>query len=196
MRQWSARCVGAIAFLLAGVPALPAGPRHVSMVPWKVIHRGEAPKAAPLSVFWIPASRDELRRSELLTSDELTSYAAHCVAMQVVRPDDDALIEKLDAEELPVAILVDEEGRELGRVAHERGALRAREVEELVREALDDRGAAADALLDEARDRAEAGEMEQATRLYEKVAAQRCLCPRQGKHAQRALRKLNAAEND
>ena len=43
---------------------------------------------APLAVYWLPSTREELRRSELLVSDELTSFAELCVAMRVIRPDD------------------------------------------------------------------------------------------------------------
>src|SRR5687768_9771012 len=85
--RW-ARSIAMVALFAAGVDALPDGQRHVSLVPWKVLERGEAVDA-PLVLFWIPSSAGEMRRSPLLTSDELTRYSARCVAMRVVRFDDD-----------------------------------------------------------------------------------------------------------
>lgn len=192
MRQYFARLLAAIAVLFVGIPAMPSGTRHVSFVPWRVIAVGDEAVTAPLVLYWVPASREELRRSELLHSNALTHFSSRCVAMQVVRPDDRARIETLSLEpaELPAVVLVDANGREIARLQQERGALRVREVEELVRIELDTRSNAAEALLDTARAKAEAGDLEGAATLYREVWDQRCTCPRQGRDAQRALKKL------
>jgi hypothetical protein len=183
--RW-ARCIAFLAVMAAGAIALADGVRHVSLVPWKVIDPGETVEA-PLVLFWVPASRDELRRSPLLTSNELTLYSSRCVAMRVVRANDVARLTKLQVEgELPVAVLADRAGRVLGT----RVALSVSEVEELVREELETRTANADALLDEARELADDGELDAAQELYREVFDARCLCPRQGKVAQKALRRL------
>ena len=188
MRSSSARVLFAVV-VLAGASA-PAGNRPASFVPWKVLKVGAKPASAPLSVFWIPASHDDFRRSELLRSDELTMYSSQCVAMQVVTPEDDERLAKLGAEKLPLVVLFDGEGRELGRVVPERGRVRVEEVETLVRSELDERETAAEQILDEARAKAEAGETSAAIALYSRVWEQRCTCPRQAKDAQRALKKL------
>jgi hypothetical protein len=180
--RW-ARCIAFIAVVAAGVTVL-------SLVPWKVIEPGETVDA-PLVLFWVPSSGDELRRSPLLTSDELTLYSSRCVAMRVVRVDDGARLAKLQIEaELPVAVLADRAGHVVATVEAERGVLSVGEVEELVREELETRTANAETLLDEARRRADDGELESAQELYREVWDARCLCPRQGKVAQKALRKL------
>lgn len=183
-------CVlAALAFVLAGAE-LPAGEVHVSLVPWKVL----APRDtvdAPLVLFWIPASPDELRRSPLLTSDELTLYSSRCVAMRVVRVDDRARMTRLAPEnEIPVAVLTDRKGEILGHIAGEDGYLPVSEVESLVRDELERRAGEAEALLDRAREHAEANEIAAATELYERVWEARCMCPRQGRDAKRALKKL------
>ena len=184
------RCIVLIAMVAAGAAALAGENGHVSLVPWKVVEPGESVDA-PLVLFWIPASRDELRRSPLLTSHELTLYSSRCVAMRVVRSDDDVRLAKLSIEgELPVAVLTDRAGHVIATVEGDRGALSVSEVEELVRHELETRTANADALLDEAQRRAGDGDVDSAQVLYREVWDARCLCPRQGKVAQKALRKL------
>ena len=191
--RW-ARCIAFIAVMAAGGFAPSAGERHVSLVPWKVIEPGESVDA-PLILYWVPASPDDLRRSPLLTSDELTLYSSRCVAMRVVRVDDGARLATLSVDgELPVAVLADGTGRVIAVVEGERGALSVIEVEELVREELETRTASADTLLDEARRHAAEGDVDAAQELYREVWNARCLCPRQGKAAQKALRRLAKKE--
>jgi hypothetical protein len=184
------RCIAFLALVAAGGFALSADERHVSLVPWKVIEPGESVEA-PLVLYWVPASPDDVRRSPLLTSHELTLYSARCVAMRVVRVDDGTRLAKLEVDgELPVAVLADSTGRVIATVTGERGTLALAEVEELVREELETRMANADTLLDEARRRLDDGDPEAAQELYREVWDARCLCPRQGKVAQKALRRL------
>ena len=189
--RW-ARWIVAVALALTGVNALPDDARHVSLVPWKVLEPGEELRT-PLVLLWIPASPDEVRHSELLTSDQLTLYSSQCVGMRVVRFDDTTMLAKLDVDgSLPVAILVDDKGGVVARVDNEQGTLMADDVEEMVREELDRRVSEADALLDDARQKADAGDVEDAISLYRTVWDRRCMCPRQAKDAQRALKKLKA----
>lgn len=186
----TARVAAALAFLASGVQLLPAGETHVSLVPWKVLAHEDVVDA-PLVLFWVPASPDEVRRSPLLTSEELTLYSSRCVAMRVVRVDDRARLARLEVEdEVPVAILTTREGEIVGQVEGNGGRLSVSEVEELVREELDRRAAEADALLDRARERAAAHETEAAVAIYRSVWESRCTCPRQGKDAGRALKKF------
>jgi hypothetical protein len=193
MRQWFAWSVTMLAIALIGAAPAPDEQTHVVFVPWKVLRPGTALPRSPLLLFWIPASRQELRRSELLTSEELARYAAQCVAMVVVQPDDHVRIASLRIDgKLPMVLLADADGAVLARLESESGDLPAAEVETMVREALDARSAHFDALLDDAKEKAASGETEAAIILYRKVWEQRCTCPRQGKDAQRALRKLGS----
>jgi hypothetical protein len=192
MMQRYARWAIAFALTITGVDAVPGDIPHVSMVPWKIIGpRDEV--HAPLVLFWIPASREEVRHSELLTSDELTLYSSQCVAMRVVRFDDGPMLAKLDVEgELPAAVLADGGGHVIARVDADGGTLAVDDVEEMVREELDRRVTEADALLDDAREKADAGATDEAITLYRAVWERRCVCPRQARDAQRALKKLKA----
>ena len=176
-----------IAIVLTGAFALAGNASHPSLVPWRVVEPGAEPESAPLMLFWVPSSREDLRRSRLLQSDELTLYSSQCVAMRIVRLDDHALLERLDVRgDLPVVVLTDGEGHVLSRG----DASSVAEVEDMVREELQDRANAAELLLDEARERAEEGDVGTAIEMYRRVFSQRCECPRQGKAASRALRRL------
>ncbi len=191
MRRWT-QWAAALTLVLTGMDALPGENPHVSLVPWKLLESGQEIRA-PLIVYWIPASRDELRRSELLTSDELTLYSSQCVAMRVVRFDDWTTLDKLGVEgALPVVVLTNAEGEVIARVEGDQGMLLVEDVEDMVRDEIDRRATEAEAVLDEAREKADAGETEAAISLYRSVWDGRCLCPRQGRDAQRALKKLKA----
>jgi len=189
-----ARVVATVALLCCGADALPAGEAYVALVPWRVLEP-ESKVDAPLALFWIPASVEELRHSELLTSDDLTLFSSQCVAMRVVRLNDDARLTSLAADvQLPVAVLADGHGNIVGRVESEDGVLSVTEVEDLVRAELDHRVAETEAKLDRARERAEANDLEAAASLYRSVWDERCLCPRQGRAAGKALRRLRRGE--
>lgn len=179
-----------IALLLHGADALPAGEAYAALVPWRVVEPQTAVDA-PLALFWIPASADELRRSAMLTSDDLTLFSSQCVAMRVVRLNDGArLVALAEGAEPPLAVLTDRAGHVLGRVTGEHGALSVAEVEDLVRTELDRRAAENDAMLDRARARAEANDVDGAATLYRSVWEARCTCPRQGREAKKGLRRI------
>ena len=189
MLHW-ARLVALVASIAAGPHALPDGRGLAPLVPWKVLESDEV-LTAPLVLFWIPSSPDAMRRSTMLTSDSLMLFSARCVAMRVVRFDDDTRLAKLEVEEeLPMAVLTDGRGRILGSVKSTYGRLSVADVEELVRNELSEREAQSETLLDEARELTERGDVDAALELYEKVVEARCLCPRQAKAAQKALRRL------
>ena len=185
MRRFFARSLAAVAIALFALAAQPTEP--VWFVPWKVLNPGDAPPHAQLFLYWFPASRDDMRHSELLTSRTLTLYSSQCVAMYVVRPDDFERIAKLGANGRgPVVLLLDGDGREVTHIDSEAGALRIATVEKIVRDEMRSREDAADKLLDDAR----AKEKDAAITMYRRVWDQRCLFPRQARTAARALHKL------
>ena len=184
-----ARLSAAFALLFRGAYAL-AGEAYVALVPWQVVEPA-AEVDAPLALFWIPASADELRRSAMLTSDDLTLFSSQCVAMRVVQLNDVDRIAELSVDaELPVAVLTNRAGEVVGRVDSEHGVLSVAEVEDLVRDELGRRAAVQEAVLDRARERAEADDVDGAVALYRSVWEERCVCPRQARDARKALRKL------
>ncbi len=176
-----------IAIALNAPDVRAGGESHPSLVPWKVLEPGAAREPSPLTLFWIPSSRDEIRRSELLLSDELTLFSSQCVAMRIVRLDDRETLESLGVEELPAVVLIDARGQVIERVE---APLRLADVESIVREELDRRAEAAEAKLDEAADKADDGDVEGARAMYRQVWDQRCVCPRQAKAALRAMKRM------
>ena len=169
----------------------------VSFVPWKVIVPGDSPARAPLTLYWIPASRDDFKHSEMLFSRPLTSYASQCVSMQVIRADDAVMIGKLGVSgALPIAVLLDGDGKQLGKVDNDRGALNVAAVEKLVRDQLRAREANLDAKLDDARKKATAGDRDSAVAAYRSIWELRCVFPRKGREAERELKKMGVAVAD
>ncbi|HEX9160981.1 MAG TPA: hypothetical protein VF980_04670 [Thermoanaerobaculia bacterium] len=187
--RWPIRVTGMVALALLAGPAFAAGPQ-VPFVPWKVLERGAEPAQKAFLLFWIPASPEQMRRSELITSTRLTAYSSRCIGMHVVRADDSPMLEKLQAgKALPLAVLV-AEGKEIARVIGDTGVLSANSVEAMVRNAFDTREATLNAMLDQAGSKAASGDSAAAIALYKQVAAQQCAFPRQARTAQRSLRRL------
>jgi len=168
-----------------------AAPSDVAFVPWKIHHAGEALPASPLVLYWVPASGDDFRRSDLLTSRTLASYAAQCVALEVVTSDDAAMLAKLSIDgPLPAAVLVDAWGVVVGRIAGNKGLLRASDVEKMMHDAIRAREESLNADLDDAPKKISAGNREVAVAIYRRVWMQRCVFPRHGREAERAMKKL------
>jgi hypothetical protein len=194
MRVERVRLATAIALVFAAAVAAADdlnGP--VSFVPWKVLIPGDTPRKAQLTLFWIPASAGDFKHSDLLFSRALTGYASQCVAMHVIRTDDAAMIAKLRVSgSLPVAVLVDGDGKELGKVGSDRGALRVGDVERLVRDQLRSLDATFGAQLDIARKKAAAGDRDAAVSTYRSIWDRRCVAPRRGREAEKELKKLGA----
>jgi hypothetical protein len=188
------RLTGMVAFALLLSVLLLGAPAQTVFVPWKVLDPGVQPANKAFLLFWVPASADDMRHSDLITSQRLTLYAGRCIGMCVVRTDDASTLEKLQAGEgHPLAILV-EGGKEVGRVVSDAGVLSAGAVESMVRQAFDTREASLNATLDRAGASAEAGDKAAAIELYRQVAAQACAFPRLAKTAQRALRRLGVKD--
>lgn len=184
--QIAARAAGAAAFLLAVLVPLLGAAERIWFVPWKVLDAGQPPDDGLFVVYWIPRSPDDLKRSDLVTSRTLAVYSARCVAMHVVRVDDEERLQRFGRPDLPVALVADGD-REIERV---NGSMRASDVEAMVRAEFDTREAEANEALDVARECLRNGERQRAAALYERVARQRCSFPRQAKEAAKALRRL------
>ncbi|MEA2328891.1 MAG: hypothetical protein QOE68_3850 [Thermoanaerobaculia bacterium] len=181
------------ALLLAVVSLLFSAvvPSDVAFVPWKIHRVAEGLPSSPLVLYWVPASADDFRHSDLLTSRALASYAAQCVALEVVTSDDAAMVAKLAIDgPLPAAVLVDAWGVVVGRVLGSKGLLRASEVEKMMRDAMRTREESLNADLDAAPKKISAGDRESGVAIYRRVWMQRCLFPRHGREAERAMKKL------
>jgi hypothetical protein len=159
------------------------------LVPWKFLAIGAEPVKGLVVVYWLPASLDEVKRSPLLSSQALLEDATRCVELNIVVPGDAATIEKLSATgKLPMALIIDKDGRVIRQVNNTRGVLRPQSVEQMVSEELSARDDGVFRDLTEAKKSASAGEKERAIDLYKKIWDDRCLYPLVGAEAQHALK--------
>src|SRR4051794_34244338 len=149
MRLLRALPLAVVSLLIAAAASSTAS--DVAFVPWKIHRAGDERPSAPLVLYWVPASADDFRHSDLLTSRALASYVAQCVAVEVVTAVDVAMLETLEIEgPLPAAVLVDGWGVVVGRVSGEKGLLRASDVEKMMRDGIRAREEALNADLDDA----------------------------------------------
>jgi hypothetical protein len=167
------------------------------LVPWKFLSKGGELVKGPIVLYWLPASTEEIKRSPLLTSQGLREATARCIGFEIVVPDDTMTIEKLGGSgKLPVAALVDSQGRVIRTVGNVRGALSVPAVERMLSDELAVRDDAVYRELSEAKTRANMGEKEKSIELYRKIWDDRCLYPLIGTEAQRALKSLGVVVHD
>ena len=191
MRNSSVPLLGTVAATLftASIAFGGVNDNRLSFVPWRVLEVTDAAPHSLLTLYWIPASPDELKRSALVTSPVLLGYAARCVSMHIIRVDDSARIKQFGAtDQLPAALLIDGGGAIVSRITTTEGGgeLHADEVENMVREAIDTREVECTQMLDSAKSM----QPQEAAGVYRKVIEQRCAFPRLAKEAQRALKKI------
>lgn len=171
------------------------GQPQAYVVPWKILQPGEAPLSAPLVVYWFPATKEEVKGHDLMSSRALTLASGQCVGMQLIVPMDTATIAKWElTDKLPAALLVSD-GAAIARVDGENGKLRGAKVEAMLRDALRARETALDKLLDEAKQK-EKADRDGAVTLYQQVWERRCLAPKKGRAAQKALGRLGVEVQD
>jgi len=174
-----------------------SAPAQTYAVPWKVVNPGDAAPANPIVLYWFPASAVEARSSDMLSSRTLTLATAQCVSTLIIHPDDKANQAKWEVTgKMPAAILMSD-GKQVARIDPDaKGRLRLSLVENAVNHELHERETALDALLDDAKKKADAGDKDGATDIYRKVWDQRCVAPKKGRAAQKALGKLGVEVKD
>jgi len=166
----------------------------VFQVPWKMLTGAEKMDAGGLVLYWFPASENELKNSSLRNSRTLSLYAGQCVTMGVAdigKP----LGQKFAVDEkAPVAVLVQADGKILGKAQGEGdGKLRVGKVEKLLEGEMKQREAGVKESLNAAKDAAKRGDKDTAIAQYRAVLDQQCLFPKQGKDAAKELKKLGVA---
>lgn len=166
------------------------------VVPWKVLNPDTPAPATPLTLYWFPASKSEVKGNDMLSSRGLTLASAQCVSMFVVVPEfTEALTKWQVTDKLPTALLVGADGTVVGRVDAESASLRMSKVEDLVRNTLKTRESELDKKLDEAKAK-EKDDKDAAIAIYQDVWSQRCLAPKKGRGAQKALARLGVTVTD
>jgi tetratricopeptide (TPR) repeat protein len=166
---------------------------EVYYVPWKVRKENDPP-AKGLVVYWFPASKDELLKSSLRESRPLSLYATQCVSMMYGDsrvPNAEKLIGN---SQLPVAVLATPDGTPVTRVENQGGRLKVADLEKVVATEVKQRKSSLTTQLADAQAKATAGDNAAAIKLYQAVAQQKCMFPKEAKEAAKELKKLGASE--
>jgi len=163
-------------------------------VPWKMLKETDTPVAEGLILYWFPASKEELAKSSLKESRDLSLYASQCISMQLADGRTPHSKELIGESKLPVAVLANPDGTTVAKLENTAGKLKVTDVEKLVGTEVKTRGTSLDNDLKDAKAKAAAGEKDAAIKLYKNVASQKCMFPKKAKAAQAELKKLGSDE--
>ncbi|GAC1673102.1 MAG: hypothetical protein NVS9B4_27750 [Candidatus Acidiferrum sp.] len=167
----------------------------VYRVPWRLIQPNDPPATAGLLVYWLPSSQRELQMSSLLNSRTLSLYASQCVTLGVVDAST-AIGQKYAAgEKLPLAVIAQPDGTLISKAENKNGFLKVDQVEKLLEAEMKKREEALKEKLEDAKNKAKAGDSQTAIQEYRSVLEQKCLFPKQAKDATKALKKLGVIES-
>lgn len=159
-------------------------------VPWALRKDTDPAIKEGIILYWFPASAEELKKSSLKESRALSLYAAQCVSMQLAdgrTPNAETLV---GTSKLPVAVLAKPDGTAINRVENKEGKLKVADIEKLVGDEVKARETAVETSLKDAKAKAAAGEKEAAVKLYQTVAAEKCMFGKKAKEAEKELKKL------
>jgi tetratricopeptide (TPR) repeat protein len=166
---------------------------EVYYVPWKNWNAKEQATQG-LVLYWFPATQEELKKSSLLTSRALSLYATQCISMKVADYRVADVQKVLGEAKPPVAVLATPDGSVINKAEGKNNFLKAAEVEKLVESEFKQRETSVDSHLKEAKEKAKAGENDAAIKLFQSVAAEKCMFPKKAKDASKELKKLGAGE--
>ncbi len=163
---------------------------QVYQVPWRILKPEQAAPTEGLVLYWFPLSSKEVSDSSLRTSRDLTLWSAQGVTM-IVADQTMPLAQQLKA--VPNAtqvILTDPAGNVVGRAEGQKGFLKAKDAEKIVRDELKKRETGIAKNLADAKAKAKAGDKAAAINLYQAVWSERVLFPKKAKDAAKELKKL------
>lgn len=167
---------------------------QVYRVPWKLMKPDDPPVKEGLVLYWFPASANELRQSSLLFSRVLSVYAAQCITMGVA----DArtpFAEKLGSNTaLPVAVLAEPAGREVGRLENTKGRLKVDDLEKMLESEMKRRERALKERLESGKNKARALDSAAAIEELRAVLGEKCMFPKLAKDATKELKKLGVTD--
>ncbi len=162
-------------------------------VSWTVLSPGDPAPSGTWILYWFPISPEEARASELQSSRVLSLASGRCVAMGLV-PTNHAELHttwKVATDTASAVLVSAGDGTEIGRASARAGQPLGRaEVEKMLDKALDQREKELDSQLDSAKASEKKGDKEGAASAYTQVWEQRCIAPKLGKKAAKALDKM------
>ena len=163
-------------------------------VPWRIVKSSDPPVKDGLVLYWFPTGQRELDKSSLRSSRILTLYASQCVTLGVADAAGPLGQKLASGEKLPVAVLAQPDGTVLGKAENKDGFLRVEQVEKLVESEVKKRDSAAKERLEDAKNRAKAGDKTGAIAELRQVMEQKCMFPNRAKDAAKELKKLGVNE--
>lgn len=160
-------------------------------VPWRMPKTlADKPITEGLVLYWFPASKQELNNSSLKESRLLSIYAGQCIAMQLADGTIANAQQLIGESKLPVAVLANPDGTTVKKLENTGGKLKVTEVEKLVGDEVKSRRETITANLVDAKAKAGSGDTAAATKIYQNVAAEKCMFPKEAATAQKELKKL------
>lgn len=160
-------------------------------VPWRLPKDMAAkPATEGLVLYWFPASKNEVTNSSLRESRLLSIYAGQCVSMQMADGSVANADQLIGGSPLPVAVLAKPDGTTVKKLENTGGKLKVVDVEKLVGDEVKTRRDGVTASLADAKAKVAAGDSASATKIYQSVAAQKCMFPKEAASAQKELKKL------
>ncbi|MEP7076639.1 MAG: tetratricopeptide repeat protein [Acidobacteriota bacterium] len=148
------------------------------------------PATEGLVLYWFPASKQEVANSSLKESRLLSIYAQQCVSMQLADSSVANADQLIGGSPLPVAVLAKPDGTAVKKLENTSGKLKVADVEKLVGDEVKTRREAVDTNLVDAKAKAAAGDTASATKIYQDVAGEKCMFPKQAATAQKELKRL------
>jgi tetratricopeptide (TPR) repeat protein len=168
----------------------------VYYVPWKVFRPSDVVSPQGMTLYWFPASAEEVGKSSLKESRALSLYAGQCIDMKIA-DDQMPFTKQLVGESVrPVVVLANPDGTAVGRVENDKGKFKIGDVEKLVSTEVKRRESALDASAKDAKAKAASGDKPGAIQLYQSIAAEKCMFPKKAKDASKELEKLGAGVAD
>jgi hypothetical protein len=194
-------CTVALVVAASALPAAAQSPRRggpgtgnpdIQLVPWRFLQSDTLVHEAPVTIYWIPTSVDDTEHHPLTSSKALLSTATRCVAFEIVPPERASAVRKLaGVGKAPAAFLVDGNGNVVRRLDSDgNGLLATDKVERMLNEELSVRDETMYRQMIAANQLGTSGHNKEAIELYQKIWDDRCLYPRAGADAQRALKEL------
>lgn len=165
------------------------GSSQIYYVPWKMITAEDAAVKDGLTVYWFPASNDELKRSSLLESRTLQLYSQQCVNMRLADAGT-SWGKKFSVTAVPVALISEPDGTVVSRLENTNGKLKVGDLEKLVDGVMKKREAAIKEKMESAKSKAKSGDTQGAIAEYRAVYDQKCMFPGKAKDARKELKKL------
>lgn len=171
-------------------------PQETYPVPWKLIKPEDPPLAQGLAVYWFPSSQQEIDKSSLRYSRTLSLYSQQCVTMGIADFRTSVGSKFAPNAKLPVAVLVQSDGKVIGKAENNNGFLKVEQVEKLVETEMKSREDGVKRQMDAAKEKAKAGDSQGAVQIYRTVYDQKCLFPGKAKDAAKELKKLGVTVAD